>query len=152
MKDNSSPVSLHLSEGQRKKIFLETRKAGFSNEDLHRHIQNEYGVDSISSLNRKNALRLIRFLINMKEYRQRQCHKSKAVENVFWLATIDQLSFINKLAEDLEWDPEHLEAWLNKYQKVKGLRYLRKDKASKVICILKKMVASKKAKAKGMAR
>lgn len=145
MKDTTANKS--LSDAQRRKIFLEAKKAGFSEKALHDYIMKEWNLDSIKLLSKEQGAILIAFLIKTKKSVRKQFYQSVNSENVVWLATVDQVAYIKKLADDRGWDLDHLEAWLNKYQKVEGLRYLRKSKASKVISILQKMVRSKRSKA-----
>lgn len=110
-------------------IHIVKRELALSDDEYRDHLERETGVRSAKDLDEKGFRRLMRSFAASGYYRI----------NKHGL-TFRQKLYIKHLADDLGWDKQHFENFLNKYYHKREVDTLSKGEASKVIESLKNIL------------
>lgn len=113
-------------------IHIVKRDLNLGDEEYRDLLEQAAGVRSARDLDNEGFRRLMRAFARSK-------HFQTTPDGL----TIRQKLFIQHLAEDLGWDPDHLGNFLKKYYKKGRVEALTKKEASKVINGLKSILAAK---------
>ena len=114
-------------------IHIVKRELGLSDDEYRDILQRETGVRSAKDMDEKGFRNLMRYFVGSRHYRI----------NKHGL-TFRQKLFINHLVDDLGWDVQHFNNFLNKYYKKTAIDKLTKKEASKVIESLKNILKHSK--------
>ncbi|SHJ59843.1 regulatory protein GemA [Desulfofundulus thermosubterraneus] len=130
-----APAKAKATAPQLRKLFCLARELGMDHEDLRGLAYNMAGVDGLSQLTRRDAMRLIDYLVD----RSRKDYRPTA-------ASRQQIYLIEKLAAELGWNdnPRRLAGFVRRTAGVAHMRWLDAAGAYRVIEGLKKMVERRK--------
>ncbi|MBU1419912.1 MAG: regulatory protein GemA [Proteobacteria bacterium] len=110
-------------------IHIVKREMGLSDDEYRDLLQRETGVRSAKDLDDKGFRRLMRFFAASSHYRINKNGR-----------TFRQKLFIRHLVDDLGWDGQHFQNFLDKYYHKTEIDELTKSEASKAIESLKNIL------------
>ncbi len=110
-------------------IHIIKKELNLSEEEYRRILKEEAGVESAKQLNEEKFRKLMNFFVRSKYYRVNQ----------FGL-TMRQKLYIQYLARQLGWEPQHVDNFIRKYYHEPAIDKLSKIEAVKVIESLKNIM------------
>jgi len=127
--DERNPV-MALDRRKLALIHIVKKELCLSDDEYRAILKKEAGVTSSKNLTDIGFRKLMNFLVRDKRYRIAPGG-----------LTLKQKLFIQNLARDLGWDPDHLKNFIRKYYHQPGLENLDRKTASKLIESLKQIKA-----------